>query len=203
MVQARTLYLQRIVATNPHTQESGSVSPTTIHDLSARLADLETHVADNAPNSAPSKTPTAESIAQTRKSVQPDFDALNRAVRRYEKRATILSIQTESRLQELEKRVSDAITLAAAVERSSQTNKFSGIGAWVHWVTTMALLPIQIGQWILSLPSRLIGDIWGWVEGYVGQKIRREMKTAGKVDTRTGSGSEKRRVQGRGQKKAM
>lgn len=47
----------------------------------------------------------------------------------------------------------------------------------------------------------------GRVEAYMGRKIRREMRTAGRVGEREGrgsSGSERRRTAGiRGQKKAM
>lgn len=206
MVQARTLHLQRTLATHPFTQDSNSASSAMIRDLTARIADLETHIASSTSNGAPSKTASADLIAQTRKCVQPDFDALNRAVRRYEKRATLLSLQTESRLQELEKRLSDAITLAAAAERSSQSSRQrngSGVGLIVDWMAMMTLLPIQVGWSIISLPGRVFSGVVGQIEGYIGQKIKREMKTAGKSDNRSGSGSEKRRVQGRGLKKVM
>ena len=175
-----------------------------MQDLVARVTDLEKHIADNTSNGSTSKAASADIITQTRKSVQPDFDALNRAVRRYEKRATLLSLQTESRLQELEKRLSDAITLAAAAERSSQSSRQrrgSGVAFMVDWVTMMAFLPIQIGWSTIALPGHIISSVVSQVEGYVGQKIKKEMKTAGKSESRAGSGSEKKRVQGRGQKK--
>ena len=206
MVQARTLYLQRTVSVNPHAQNSSSISSETIHDISTRLADIEKHVVDNNSNGAPSNASSADLIAQTRKSVQPDLDALNRAVRRYEKRATLLTLQTESRLQELEKRMGDAITLAAAAERSSQSNRQwrgSGVGLLIEWITIVSLLPFQLGWLIISLPGRLLSSTVYQIENYFGKKIKREMKTAGKAETRTGSGSEKRRIQNRGQKKVM
>ena len=206
MVQARTLYLQRVVATNPHTDDSPAIFPATIQDLASRLADLETHVVETTSNGATSNTPNSDTIAQVRKSVQPDLDALNRAVRRYEKRATVLSLQTESRLQELESRLGDAITLAAAAERSSLSNRQrrgSGVGLVADWIAIAALLPFQIGWSVVSFPGRIISGVVTQVEDYVGLKIKREMKTAGKVETRAGngSGSEKKRLQARGQKK--
>ena len=102
--------------------------------------------------------------------------------------------------------MSDAITLAAAAERSSQSShqrRGSGLGLVADWVTMMTLLPMQIGWSLITFPGRVIGDVVSQVEGYVGQKIKKEMKTAGKAETRAGSGNEKRRSQGRGQKKAM
>ncbi len=205
MVQARTLYLQRTMAMNPHSQSS-NVSPSTLEDLQTRLTELETHVVDTTSNGTALKSPPPDLTTQARKAIQPDLDALNRAVRRYEKRTTLLSLQTESRLQELEKRLGDAITLAAAAERWSQSNlqrRGSGIGLMVDWIATVAYLPFQIGWKLLSFPGSVIAGAITQTEGYIGQKIKREMKTAGRGDTRPGSGSEKRRVQGRGQKKAL
>ena len=195
-----------MVATNPFTQDSTSATPTAIQELSSRLADLETHVIDSSSNGTSSKVSSADLMTQVRKSIQPDFDALNRAVRRYEKRATLLSLQTESRLQELEKRMTDAITLAAAAERSSQSGQQRrglGLSLVADSITAIALLPMQIGLSIIAFPGYVISGLASQVEGYVGQKIKREMKTAGKVETRPGIGNEKRRSQARGQKKAM
>ena len=132
MIQARTLHLQRIVATNPHSP-SDSISSSALQDLQSRLAELENHVADTTSNGSSSKSAPSDLTTQIRKNIQPDLEALNRAVRRYEKRATLLTMQTESRLQELEKRMGDAITLAAAAERSAQSNRQrrgSGVGLW-------------------------------------------------------------------------
>ena len=204
LVQARTLHLQRTIAFNPQLHPNNSISPSTIQDLQTRLKELETHVADTTLNGSPTKSPTPDLMMQVRKSLQPDLDALNRAVRRYEKRMTVLSIQTDSRLQELEKRMTDAITLAAAAERSTQAGRQrKGLTFfWViDWAATMALLPLQVTWSAITIPGRVIGSVMSQLEGYVGQKIRREMKTAGRGEGRIGSGNEKRRVQGRGQKK--
>ncbi|KAL6713190.1 hypothetical protein ACLMJK_009311 [Lecanora helva] len=204
LVQARTLHLQRTVAENPFAQNPNIISPARIQDLTSRLTDLEKHIIDNSSNGSQSKAISADLVTQTRKSVQPDFDALNRAVRRYEKRATLLSLQTESRLQDLEKRLGDAITLAAAAERSSQSSRSRrgpGVSLAVDWLAMLVLLPIQVAGSILSLPGRVVRGMVDQIEGYVGRKVKREMKTAGKGESRTGSGSEKRKVQGKAQKK--
>lgn len=214
LVQARTLHLQRIVNTNTYNTASNSSSSAAINDLQDRLTEIENHITDtntNGTNYAATKSPTPDLITQVRKTLQPDLDALNRAVRRYEKRTTLLSLQTESRLQDLEKRLGDAITLAAAAERSSQSSRprrRSGVGLVFNLfddVAAVVSLPIQICWTGLSLPWRIVASVVGSVtagaEGWVGQKVRREMKTAGVVEKRGGSGSEKRRVQGRAGKK--
>lgn len=213
LVQARTLHLQRTVATNVYSSTSSNVSPATVNDLQDRLAEIEKHVADTNISGTATKPPNPDLVTQVRKTLQPDLDALNRAVRRYEKRATLLSLQTESRLQDLEKRLGDAITLAAAAERSSQSSRQrrgSGVGLVFDLfddVAAVMSLPIQICWTVVTLPWRvvasLVGSVVAGAEGWVGKKVRREMRTAGVVEKRGGSGSEKRRALGRAGKKVM
>lgn len=192
------------------------MSSATVNDLHHRLAEIEKHIADtntNGSNGTATKSPTADLVPQVRKTLQPDLDALNRAVRRYEKRATLLSLQTESRLQDLGKRLGDAITLAAAAERSSQSSRqrrASGVGLVFDLfddVAAIVSLSIQICWTVVTSPWRfvasLVGSVAAGAEGWVGKKVRREMRTAGVVEKIAGGGNEKRRVQGRAGKKVM
>lgn len=206
MIQSRTLYLQRIVSNNPHRDPSPSpISAATIHDFTTRLNELESHVADSSAtkpptlqNGSPSNT---QLTTEVRKPLQPDLDALNRAVRRYEKRATLLTLQTESRLQDLEARMSDAITLAAAAERSNSTARHGPATALLNGLSMAILLPFQTAWTVFSLPARIAGKAIGVAEGFVEGKVRRELRTArGVAGThgRVGGG----RVQGRSGKKA-
>lgn len=204
MVQARTLYLQRTVGADLH--EESKVDGSTVAEMAKRVDDLEAFVANTHANGkASSSTPDAidQTKTEVRKCLQPDLDALNRAVRRYEKRMVALTMQTEARLQELESRMSDAITLAAAAERSS--NKASsrrGSSALVlfDWVSTAMLLPLQAGWAMITFPAKVIHVVVGTLEDYVGNKVRREMKTAG----RASNGYVKKTSTGtRGSKKAM
>lgn len=207
MIQARTLYLQRTLNTFT-TAEDSSPSSSTVLDLTSRLNDLEAHVAATA-NSATNPSPqatTAQLTTEVRKSVQPDLDALNRAVRRYEKRATLLAMQTESRLQDLEARMSDAITLAAAAERSSYSTTSRRGSAFVllDWICAAVVLPVQAAWTVASLPAKVASTTLDAVEGYVGRKVRREMRTA----TRGSGGVERKsggpvRALGKGTKKVM
>ena len=224
LVQARTLHLQRTVSTNPYTSSAGGppLSPSAVKDLTSRLSELETHVADSAISPTSPKNPQnqlPDITANIRQSLQPDLDALNRAVRRYEKRSVLLSMQTEKRLQDLESRMGDAITLAAAAERSSQA-KGRGSGSGVMLImdsfAKIILLPVQISLSVLSIPGQVLGSLVGYVEDIVGKRIKKEMKTAGRGNTRAtnggGSASERERerarrraqgAKGRGVKKAL
>ncbi|KAL8700688.1 MAG: hypothetical protein Q9201_005317 [Fulgogasparrea decipioides] len=185
MVQARTLHLQRTVCSDTH--KVAHFDTADVADMVKRIDELEAFVA---------KSPTAgkgSSVAgggsdliktEVRNSLQPDLDALNRAMRRYEKRMMALTMQTEARLQELESRMSDAITLAAAAERSSAQQKSrrgSSTLVLIDWASTAVLLPLRAVWAVLSLPGKVFGFVLGTMEEYVGNKVRREMKTAGRT----------------------
>ncbi|KAL8645132.1 MAG: hypothetical protein Q9226_007440 [Calogaya cf. arnoldii] len=201
MIQARTLYLQRAAGATLHDQTN--LDAPSVADMAKRMDELEAYIAKPLTGKAAqgANYDVEQMKSEVRSSLQPDLDALNRAVRRYEKRMVALTMQTESRLQELESRMSDAITLAAAAERSSTQHK-SRRGPFVlfDWVSTAMLLPLQAGWAIVTFPTKVLSMLRGMAEDYVGNKVRREMKTAG----RTNSGYSKKSSTGsRGAKKAM
>ncbi|KAL9046749.1 MAG: hypothetical protein Q9214_000496 [Letrouitia sp. 1 TL-2023] len=207
MIQVRTLYLQRTVAAE-YPDDGPKIDPV---DISSRLDELEAHVVDSLAAAGAANSPNSSVVqqqqitAEVRKSLQPDLDALNRAVRRYEKKATILSMQIESRLQDLEARMSDAITLAAAAERNiskSNLKRGSYVLVLLDWMSRGLILPVQVMWAALNFPFKLACSMWGVVEGYVGNKIRKEMKTAGRTGASGGHGR-KGAAGGRGAKKTI
>lgn len=205
MVQARTLYLQRTL--NATTLDAKFPSP--VLDLTARVNELEAHIssANSSANNPASSTTVTKITTEVRTLLQPDLDALNRAVRRYEKRATLLAMQTESRIQDLEARMSDAITLAAAAERSSSTYSKAGQGSafiLLNWICSIVVLPVQAVWAAVTLPARLASSVLELVDGFFVRNVRRNVKTVGR-----GSGQSERkaggngRTLGKGGKKAM
>ena len=199
MIQSRTLFLQHVVNTNPF--DENTISTDKLLDLVKRFDELEAHVADS---SAKVQTGNASLNAsmqtEVRKALQPDVDALNRAIRRYEKRTTVLAMQTESRLQDLETRMNDAITLAAAAERTVAQNRHGSASVLLDWACAIVVLPTQAAWAVLGLPARVATKAYGTAEGYVSARVQREMRTAGRPSAgyvRTGSS----KMQGRGQKK--
>lgn len=190
MIQSRTLHLQRVVTTMPYQDERPD--PALLSDLSKRLEDLESHTANNSfmTNGNVTSGNATTLTTEVRKSFQPDLDALNRAVRRYEKRATLLTLQTESRLQDLESRMADAITLAAAAERSNASSRRGSAAVLLDWVCAVFVLPVQTGWTLAIFPARATGKVMLWAEGFIARKVKREMRTAGK------GGGEKVRVGG-------
>ena len=161
LIQSRTLHLQRVVNANPYDTVSGKGTGD-IPDLVRRLEDLEARnsTAETSPGNSTSESPlngkqSALLTADVRRTLQPDLDALNRAVRRYEKRATLQAFQTESRLLDLEAKLNDAISLAAAAANNSQRQRgFTGI--IVEWVATAVVLPLQAFAALASLPFKTI-----------------------------------------------
>ncbi|CAG8954471.1 hypothetical protein HYFRA_00004383 [Hymenoscyphus fraxineus] len=164
LIQSRTLHLQRVVAENPYTgaNSSGTESEKS-KELFARIEALEVRsLATNNPPPNVELTLTGKQSAQmtmeVRKALQPELDALNRAVRRYEKRATLQTFQTESRLQDLESRLNDAISLAAAAANSGQRHRtFTGI--LVEWGATAVVLPLQAFAAIAGLPFKTMAAL--------------------------------------------
>ena len=202
MVQARTLHLQRTVRSNPFEEENDKDK---VMDLSKRLDELEAHVAEKSITSQSNGHGAASSgsqvSAQVRKDLQPELDALNRAVRRYEKRATLLALQTEARLQDLESRMNDAITLAAAAERSHAGSRRGHASILLEWICAAVVMPAQAMYTMLSLPPRTALKVLGLLEGYVGKQVQAEMRTAGRTNAGHSRGNAAWRSQGRGNKK--
>ena len=161
LIQSRTLHLQRIVNENTYDSVNGKDTDE-VKDLVRRLEDLEARssIADTSPGNSSSE-PTlngkqsAVLTTEVRRSLQPDLDALNRAVRRYEKRATLQAFQTESRLLDLEAKLNDAISLAAAAANNGQRQRgFTGV--IVESIAATVALPLQGFVALASLPFKTI-----------------------------------------------
>lgn len=120
LLLSRTLHLQNVVHRSALTQP---VLPH-VEELIERVERLEARsLADefvkdhNVEQTGPEyKAALARDV---RNAIQPELDALNRAVRRYEKKATMLQHQTEARFMALDSRLDDAIALAAVAAKNS------------------------------------------------------------------------------------
>jgi hypothetical protein len=174
LIQQRTLHLQRIVAAIPEP----FINPTTIKDVTKRLEELEAYVAETAlanpstqerekekdgrplsPKEQPSDSApslVAQAVLETRKSIQPDIEALNRAVRRYEKRSALFSLQTDQRFANLEAQTADAIALAAAAQRSAASRRPNYALVLLDWACGCVVVPAQIALSVVGLPGRAL-----------------------------------------------
>lgn len=168
LIQARTLHLQRVVNANPYRQEEQDTSR--LEEMTLRLQELESRVMpENSPfaqndqntqngNSSSKGKQEAAMVREVRNAIQPELDALNRAVRRYEKKATVLAFQTESRLAAIDTRLNDAISLAAAAAKNSHSQW--NIAGWLmEWVVLLILLPFQSLIRLVALPFRTVSAV--------------------------------------------
>ncbi|KZL79679.1 hypothetical protein CI238_06322 [Colletotrichum incanum] len=158
LIQRRTIQLQRDVHVNPYKDDG--VTSDQVRVLVARLEMLEsrqepTQIKQNG-NSDNSKIKQEASIARdVRNAIQPDLDALNRAVRRYEKKATVLAFQTESRFAAVDTRLNDAIALAAAAAKNSAARP--GFMQWlVESVWAVLTMPFFAMVALLVLPFKTV-----------------------------------------------
>ncbi|KKZ68274.1 hypothetical protein EMCG_06030 [[Emmonsia] crescens] len=185
MVQARTLYLQRLVSPNKESRDK--IDASKILDLSTRLEELEAHIAESAsqqqhqhqqsPHGAMHEnlSPTTNTSTNTTKNpdpdkqtLQPDISALTRAMRRYEKRTALHTHETETRLQSLEKRLNDALSLNAAAQRSTTAHRSSRVFILLNWMCGAVVLPAQVIWGLCCMPFRMVGWWTRWGLGWVG-----------------------------------
>lgn len=175
MVQGRTLYLQRVVAAAAAADEGADdrIDTSKILDLATRLEDLEAHIADKAaanPTATLSDGTSTEAIkpeiiaqitAEVRQSFQPEIDALNRAVRRYEKRTALMAFQIDSRMNQLETQVGDTLALFSAVQQQSAGANWrhQGLVGLVNGLISslyaLAVIPVRTMAHLVSLPGRV------------------------------------------------
>ncbi|RGP63718.1 hypothetical protein FLONG3_9807 [Fusarium longipes] len=159
LVQSRTLHLQRVVQGGPSKFQQVNKNTEQLEAVFARLEQLESRVSTGEAGTVQeikqeiSKTKQKDSVVarDVRNAIQPELDALNRAVRRYEKKATLLQIQTESRFSGLEARLDDAIALAASAAKNSASHK--NVFVWAtESLTAVLLLPFRTLLRIMLLP---------------------------------------------------
>lgn len=129
--------------TNYSSDKSGVSSPTLTSNSAAQS------------HSATAAAAALAAAGTTTQTLQPQLDALNRAVRRYEKRASMQSVILDARLREIDSRVGDALSLAAAASRMSQKQSLvswaleaihASITKAVQTMYSAALLPWKIAQ---------------------------------------------------------
>jgi len=120
--------------------------------LEARLASIEAKLspADGKASQALQKEDMTQLSSEMRKRYEPRLEALERAVRRYEKRATTLTLLTEQRLQSLEARIQDALSLAAAAAHSSQ--KPGKVATLLSWISRLMMIPLEAAWFFVAWP---------------------------------------------------
>ncbi|KAK4038477.1 hypothetical protein C8A01DRAFT_17457 [Parachaetomium inaequale] len=162
LLLAHTLHLQRVVNSNPYRMVR--ITPDKYRGLVSRLDELEARVLEQAGrdgcegcdcSNAHKQQQAARQLREdvtrdVRAAVAPDIDGVVRAVRRYEKKSSALTADTEQRLADLRRRLDDVIALSAVVARSNAERW----GVWGNvanggWV--VVTLPVTATVWTASL----------------------------------------------------
>ncbi|ROW17575.1 hypothetical protein VPNG_00544 [Cytospora leucostoma] len=216
LIQSRTLHLNKIVQSAPISRSTTNQ----LEEMRCRLAQLEyraeaaeevtaqaltRETQKQQQNGGSGNKHDAALVREVRNAIQPELDALNRAVRRYEKKATVLALQTESRLGVVDTRLNDAIALAAAAAKQNNQAHWSFF-ALVRWVVDsivwVALIPYDAAMFIVVWPFRTVAGLWSRKGSRkesrtgTGGSARSSRSHAGK-GTRSGSGSERDRFRDR------
>lgn len=176
LIQARTLHLQRIIQTVP----IGRSTTAQLEEMRIRLAQLELRADATEEATAVNLASTTRQaqqaqqdnatgsgkkdavVREVRNAVQPELDALNRAVRRYERKATVLAIQTDSRLNAVDTKLDDAISLAAAAVKQNNRSQwgFAAVAAWmVDWLLTIVTMPYHLAMFVIMWPFKIIASL--------------------------------------------
>ncbi|KAH7328487.1 hypothetical protein B0I35DRAFT_473189 [Stachybotrys elegans] len=164
LVQSRTLHLQRFVHRNSpevasaHAQKLAQVLER-LERLEARSSAEEKLIKQSLGSDSKRAKQEASIARDVRNTIQPELDALNRAVRRYEKKATLLQTQTEARFFALDARLGDAIALAAAAAKHSVASK-NILLRIIEVVATLLLIPFNAAFQIIMLPLRLVMSLF-------------------------------------------
>jgi len=179
LISARTLHLQRAVAELDIDDDSSPISKDSVSSLNIRIAELEARVADQsllAPNmSMAQKADVTDLASEIRKRYEPRLEGLERAVRRYEKRSTTLAMVTEQRLQNIEKRLQDTLSLAAAAahhsqERGPASKTFSAM-------SSMIIAPLKLTWSLCIWPFHVLEELYAKLKiVLLGSKPRRTEK---------------------------
>jgi hypothetical protein len=194
LVSARTLHLQRTIAELDDVSDS-PMDKDSLASLTVRVSEMEARVADQsvlAPNvSMAQKADVTDLATEIRKRYEPRLEGLERAMRRYEKRSTTLAMVTEQRLQNLEIRMQDALSLAAAAAHHSQER---GVASkTISALTSLVVVPVKLTVSICLWPLHVIEDLYSKIKTVLlGPTPRRPEKRSNHRHASSRSGSDDR-----------
>jgi hypothetical protein len=180
----RILHLQRIVRDAPRTP----MKQEDAQQLSQRLADLEGRLDGQPVTSNTNIDIDVEKLsAEVRQSSQLQLDALNRAVRRYEKRQIAQSLQIEARFQDLEARLGDTLALAAAAARTGQ--RPGTVTMTLSWIAGTISYMLRVGWDVVMYPFRTAATAVGVAKSLAvgdGRQARRKEKGGQRLNGHSG-----------------
>ncbi|KAI1317168.1 hypothetical protein F5Y16DRAFT_392921 [Xylariaceae sp. FL0255] len=197
MIHTRTLHIQKIVARNPYPKELTTSTSESIQALKDRLEELEERSSHMKPTISNDSTPEiSQKVVETavgrefRRSVQPELESLSRAMRRYEKKLTLLASQTDNRIEYVDYRLNDAIALAAVAAKNS--NPQWPITGWLFGRTVAVVtFPFHVIGAIVTFPFRTASTLFVRKSRAPGERGQRSSRM-GKVPSQGRNGTQGR-----------
>lgn len=141
MQQERMFHLQRIVKTDAR----NLMDPHDAQAMALRLAALEEKLEGPA---AHSDLESARIATEVRDALQTQLDSIIRAIRKYEKKSVAQTMQIEARFQEVNVRLKDTLSLAAAAARTGQRPGL--VSSVLGWIINIANNVLQT-MWDVAL----------------------------------------------------
>lgn len=189
MQEERMFHLQRIVRADSR----DSMDPNDAQSMAQRLSELEGKLNGS---TRTSDIETARVATEVRQGIQTQLDAITRAIRRYEKRSAAQTIQIEARFHDVDSRLKDALSLAAAAARTGQRPGI--ISTLISWVVSLVNNAMQITWDIALYPLRTVLAVAVLVRSYFVKDEERQSRRRVKGQTNGHSSISTSRMQSKG-----
>ncbi|KAK5166102.1 uncharacterized protein LTR77_008363 [Saxophila tyrrhenica] len=162
LITARTWHLQRTVTGLNDPFSGGLESKSTIETLLSRVSDLEAKLSDHTvvpqTTSLAQKHDVSDLSTELRKRYEPRLESLERAMRRYEKRAATMAMQVEQRFGTLEGNMQDTLSLAAQAARQSQNRGV--LAKMLETVSVVVALPMKVMWGVVIWPVTVVEEAY-------------------------------------------
>lgn len=172
LVTNRTLHLQRTVTGLDDPFNPANPTRTAFSALETRISELEAQLTDHKlipqePESNPfaQKGDVADLSAELRKRYEPRLEGLERAMRRYEKRSTILAAQIDQRLGQMDGLLQDTLSLAAQAARQSQKGM---VAKGLEGFSAAITMPIKVAWGVVIWPVGVVKIVYTTLFGWFG-----------------------------------
>ncbi|GAO50134.1 hypothetical protein G7K_4269-t1 [Saitoella complicata NRRL Y-17804] len=144
LLERKTLHLQTLVHQPPAGRVTRLIGQ--VEDLQKSLREVSATV---------SAFESEKLVADAREGVRPDLEAVQRAVRRYEKKEAMHRAHAEERIAAIERKMDDVMEVILKSEKT-MTRQWSTIGVLFGYIRQLALLPLMLTLSLLSLPYRAV-----------------------------------------------
>ncbi|KAM5481282.1 hypothetical protein MaudMau93_007192 [Microsporum audouinii] len=192
MVQARTLYLQRVVASSHlRTLNDIALESEPVLELSKRLEELESRLSignseltfieeSHTPN------PSRDLVAEVRKATQGDIDALDKVIRSQERRCSAISVKLDAHIRTVNSYMADLNPLITVKSQGKTRHEYNFkysplLRNVISTIISLTTTPLRIAWSIVQLPMYPFSWAYRWAVQSSGSREKqrtRKLRTA-------------------------